>query len=141
MITFNYLTPLTLKNRTQLKQFIQNVFKTEGQAFTTLNYVFCTDAYLLTINQQYLNHNYYTDIITFNLANKNNPVLGDIYISVDRVKENAKTENCSFTQEIHRVILHGALHLCGYTDKTTAQQKKMRAAENHYLNLYLGTAL
>jgi probable rRNA maturation factor len=140
MITLHYLTPTTLKNRTALKLFIQQLFKAEKQAFESLNYVFCTDDYLLTINQQYLNHNYYTDIITFNLANKNQPVIGDIYISIDRVKDNAITHNYTFTQELHRVILHGALHLCNYTDKTKAAQLTMRQKENHYLNKYLGTS-
>ena len=101
-----------------------------------LRYIFCSDKYLLEINRQYLNHDYYTDIITFNLSNHPEAVQGEIYISIDRVKDNARQFNASFTQELHRVIFHGALHLCGYKDKTAKEEKLMREKEDQYLALY-----
>lgn len=103
-----------------------------------INYIFCDDAYLLKINQQYLYHDTYTDIITFQLSPKGQALLSDIYISVERVRENASLFNTSIKRELHRVIFHGALHLCGYKDKTKADALKMRMAEEKALNLYFG---
>jgi probable rRNA maturation factor len=137
-ITFNYLDVSSshFNNKTKLKAQLASLFKKEKTALQSLNYVFCTDEYLLGINQQFLNHNYYTDIITFNLASKNQPVIGDIYISIDRVKDNATTHKTSFKEELHRVIFHGALHLCGYKDKTTKDIVEMRKMEDKYLQLH-----
>ncbi|MBP6432427.1 MAG: rRNA maturation RNase YbeY [Ferruginibacter sp.] len=137
-ITFNYLDASSnhFNNKTKLKAQLLSLFKKEKTALQSLNYVFCTDEYLLGINQQFLNHNYYTDIITFNLASKNQPVIGDIYISIDRVKDNATTHKTSFKEEIHRVIFHGALHLCGYKDKSAKDSAEMRKMEDKYLHLY-----
>jgi probable rRNA maturation factor len=101
-----------------------------------LNYIFCTDEYLLQVNRDFLQHDYYTDIITFDLSDTSKRVSGEIYISVDRVKDNALTQGVSFTEELHRVIFHGALHLCGYKDKKPAEVKAMRSAEDKYLELY-----
>ncbi len=125
-----------LPNRTALKLFIKNIFKQENKPFSALSYIFCTDEYLLYINKNYLQHHYYTDIITFPLHDKNTPVMGEIYISIDRVKENAHTMGCTFKEEIHRVIFHGALHLCGYKDKSAIEQQQMRNREDHYLKQY-----
>ncbi len=108
----------------------------EKEALWSLTYVFCSDEYLLGINKEYLKHDYYTDIITFNLANPEQPVEGEIYISLDRVKENAKNIGQSYNNELHRVIFHGALHLCGFKDKTKEEQATMRRKEDEYLNLY-----
>ena len=101
-----------------------------------MDYIFCTDAYLLGINKQFLKHNFYTDIITFNLANKKAPIQGEIYISMDRVKENAQIHQTTYKEELHRVIFHGALHLCGHKDKLPGHVKKMRKAEDSYLATY-----
>lgn len=136
-IQFHYITPsFFLPNRTQLKAFIIKAFKKEGFKVGEVNYIFCTDPYLLQINQQYLNHDTYTDIITFPYSQKGEPVSSDIYISIDRVRQNAKDFNTSFTRELHRVIFHGMLHLCGYKDKNKEQTQQMREKEDYYLDLY-----
>jgi probable rRNA maturation factor len=122
-------------NRTLLKKFIDNVFKAEGVKLDSLNYIFCSDEYLLQINKSYLNHDYYTDIITFDLSNSTG-IVGEIYISIDRVVQNASTHKCTITQELHRVIFHGALHLCGYKDKSKRDSVLMRQMEDKYLALY-----
>ena len=137
-IQFHFLTPsFTFPNRTKLKQFLMALFKTEGKRLDALNYIFCTDEYLLDLNQTHLNHNTYTDIITFELSGEGEPLLSDVYISVDRVKENAQMFHSPFQRELHRVIFHGALHLCGYKDKNKKQSQQMRNMEEHYLRLYL----
>ncbi len=138
IITFNYLdVPSTsFQNKTKLKVELISLFKKEKTALAFLNYVFCKDDYLLQMNKQFLNHNSFTDIITFNLADKHFPVIGDIYISIERVRDNAQIHQTAFKEEIHRVIFHGALHLCGYKDKSTNDIKKMRNAEDMYLKLY-----
>ena len=133
-IYFFFETPVTLKDRTGIKKLIASVFRKEGKKLGSLNYIFCTDKRLLKINQDFLKHDYYTDIITFELSPKGLPIEGEIYISVDRVKENAITEETSFKQELLRVILHGALHLSGYKDKTAAQVKLIRQKEEFYLS-------
>jgi probable rRNA maturation factor len=132
-IYFFFETPVTLKGRTEIKKLTSSVFRKEGVKLTSLNYIFCTDKRLLKINQDFLKHDYYTDIITFELNPKGQPIEGEIYISVDRVKENAHSMGISFKHELHRVILHGALHLCGYKDKTASQIKEIRQKEEFYL--------
>ncbi len=99
-----------------------------------ISIIFCSDEYLKNINQKYLNHNYYTDIITFDY-NDNDLVSGDLFISIDRVKENASLNNEKFIHELYRVIIHGILHLCGYNDKTISQKKIMRSKENYFISL------
>jgi probable rRNA maturation factor len=136
-VQFHYLTQgFSLKHRTALKAFILNLLKEEGKEADTLNYIFCDDEYLLGINRQYLNHDTYTDIVTFELSEKGEPLVSDIYISVERVKANAQTFGTNFTHELHRVIFHGALHLSGYKDKNKEQAKLMRSKEEEYLNRY-----
>lgn len=125
----------TLKNRKELKRFILQTFKAENRHLHTLQYIFCSDADLLAINKQYLKHDYYTDIITFNLGTNNN-IEGEIYISVERVKENAQLLNTSFKEELHRVIFHGVLHLCGYKDKLKRDKNEMRLKEDRLLQQY-----
>ena len=127
---------IALTDRTALKLFIKNIFKKEKRSFESLSYVFCSDEYLLAINQQYLQHDYYTDIITFDLSEPNAALQGDIYISIDRVRDNAKQLDISIKNELHRVIFHGVLHLCGYKDKTPKDEKAMRSMEEKYLKLY-----
>lgn len=95
--------------------------------------VFCSDAYLLELNQKHLNHDYFTDIITFSYQKKE-VVSGDLFISIDRIKENAKNFGCSFDKELERVVYHGVLHLCGYNDKSSEQLRQMRSKEDFYLN-------
>lgn len=129
-------TQVTLRNRLKLKKFITSLFRREGFRLANLTYVFCSDAYLLNINQQFLQHDYYTDIISFDLTSANSATEGEIYISIDRVRENAQNLNISLGEELHRVIFHGALHLCGYKDKKKDEIAKMRQAEQRCLELY-----
>lgn len=129
--------PSNLKNIRKLKAFILQLFKKEGKQIDNINYIFCTDQALHRINKSYLNHDFYTDIITFNLSASRSIINAEIYISTDRVKENAAVFKTSFQNELHRVIFHGALHLCGYKDKTKAQRAKMRSKEDYYLGKYV----
>ena len=137
-VSFFYETPVSLKSRTELKRFIQTIFKKEKKKLSGLNYIFCSDRRLLEINRQFLHHDYYTDIITFELSVPGTPVEGEIYISTHRVRDNARQHSTTIARELHRVIFHGVLHLCGYKDKTAAEEKIMRQKEDHYLALYFG---
>ena len=125
-----------LPNRTELKSFIRNIFKREGRKMEGLLYIFCNDRYLLDINRRYLNHEDFTDIISFDLSSDPTIIHGEIYISVERVRENATKLGVSFKEELHRVVFHGALHLCGYKDKLKSDQLIMREMEDRYLGLY-----
>jgi rRNA maturation RNase YbeY len=125
-----------LKHRTRLKQFITELFEREEQGLTNLQYVFCTDDYLLQINEEFLKHDTYTDIVTFELSDDPDVTEGEIYISIDRVKENAEKYEVTENYELHRVIFHGALHLCGYKDKSKKDEVLMRQKEDEYLQLY-----
>jgi probable rRNA maturation factor len=136
-VQFHFLLPVSFAQRTLVKEVIRDLFKKEKTKLEQLQYIFCSDEYLLEINKQHLQHNYYTDIITFDLSEKANAVIGEIYISVDRVKDNAQNYEVSFKNELLRVIFHGALHLCGYKDKTEKDQALMRKAEDKYLQYYL----
>lgn len=107
----------------------------EKKSLAHISYIFCSDDYLLKINQEYLQHDFYTDIITFDLTEENG-IIGEVYISVDRIKENAKKYSSSFLVESHRVIFHGALHLCNYEDKTKANKLIMTKKEDYYLTLF-----
>ena len=128
--------PFIFKQKENLKIFIETIFLKEKKKLAEINYVFCTDAMLLEINQNFLQHDYYTDIITFGLSEKNQPIEAEIYISIDRVKENAKDLHITYQQEMLRVLFHGALHLCGYKDKSKADIKLMRTKEDFYIGLY-----
>ncbi len=119
-----------------MKDFIAAIFKKEGKGLSLINYVFCSDEYLLQINRDFLQHDYYTDIITFGLSAPKAPIEAEVYISLDRVKDNAKTQKTTYREELLRVIFHGALHLCGYKDKSAAQAKTMREKEDQYLRLF-----
>lgn len=125
-----------LNKRTELKRFLFELAENEGSQVESLSYIFCSDEELLEINQTHLSHNTYTDIITFPFSPVGEPIVSDIYISAERVRENAKTFNTTFKQELHRVIFHGVLHLCGYKDKSKKDQKLMREKEDQYLQLY-----
>jgi len=115
-----------------LKHWIQEVIRLNNHQTGHLSFVFCTDEYLLEVNKKFLNHDYYTDIITFDY-NESIILSGDFIISIDRVKDNSLTHQCAFHKELYRVIIHGVLHLLGFSDKTETQQKKMRLLEDRYL--------
>lgn len=135
-VQFHFLSPVpNLKNRTALKAFLISILNSKRRKIEAVNYIFCSDEYLLTINKQFLNHHFYTDIITFDLSEKG-PLIAEIYISVDRVKDNASSFNTSFINELHRVIFHGVLHLCGLKDKSAKESAQMRAAEQKMLDKY-----
>ncbi len=111
-------------------KWLKKLIEKEGFSLVELNYIFCSDEYLLHVNQQYLHHDFYTDIITFDNSDKEFEIEGDIFISVDRVKENAKELSVPFSTELKRVMSHGVLHLCGYGDKTKEEIELMRKKEN-----------
>lgn len=115
--------------------WIKSVAKAEGASIKSLNYIFCNDDYLREINIRYLKHKTYTDIVTFNYGQLTEPLEGDIFISIDRVKENASKFSVDFEIELHRVIIHGILHLIGYNDKSKTEKLAMREKEDTYLSL------
>jgi len=123
-----------LQQKLLIKKWIKTTIKEEGHKLSELNIIFCSDAYLLHINQSYLQHDYLTDIITFDTSEESNKIEGEIYISIDRVKENAASLNIPIYLEICRIIIHGVLHLCGYQDKTDSEKRIMSEKENYYLN-------
>ncbi len=126
----------TLKNRKKLKIFLAKLFKRETKTLHSLTYIFSSDQYILKINNEFLKHDFFTDIITFDLSVDKQQTIGEIYISTDRVKENAKNLGITFNIELHRVIIHGALHLCGYKDKKINEIAEMRRKEDYYLLKY-----
>lgn len=121
------------KSVTALRSWINQTITLEKHELKELNFIFCSDSYLLRINQQYLNHDTYTDIITFDHLDENGAIYGDIFISIDRIKENSKEFKTTFLNELHRVIIHGTLHLLGYLDKNKVDKEIMTAKENQYL--------
>ncbi len=127
-----------LKEKRKLKSFLADLFAAEGQGLQSLHYVFCSDAYLLEINKQFLQHDTYTDIVTFEMGEDPAITEGEIYVSIDRVLENAEKFKVSVSQELHRVIFHGALHLCGFKDKSRKDAALMRSKEDEYLSKYFG---
>lgn len=140
-ITFHFQHPtFRLRKRHAIRAWLEAATATEGQAVASLRYLFCTDAFMLEHNQQFLQHDYFTDILTFpDFASGG--LAGDILISIDRVKDNALHLGTTFTQELHRVIAHGALHLCGINDKNAKEQRIMRAKEETWLGLRAQHAL
>jgi probable rRNA maturation factor len=136
VIFFYQDVSFSFSNRTFVKSFLNKLFTKEGHKLNELNIIFCTDEALLEINRTFLQHDYYTDIITFPLSTGSEPIQAELYISIDRVRDNAKQSGVSFKEELHRVIFHGCLHLAGYGDKSSQQIKKMREREDHYLRLY-----
>lgn len=131
-------TDRTLKfpGKRELALWIGNIFIQEEKQLTSLTYVFCSDDYLLKINNDFLKHDFYTDIVTFELSESKETIEGEIYISLDRVADNALTLDIPLKDEIVRIIFHGALHLCGYKDKKKEEIKLMRQKEDYYLSLY-----
>lgn len=125
----------TLKEKNNLRNWMKQAIITEGQKLKELNFVFCSDKYLLEINKQYLNHSTLTDIVTFDNSEDPGRIVGDIFISIERIMENAASFNVSFRDELHRVMIHGILHLLGYTDKTKSTKALMTSKEDEYLSL------
>ncbi len=124
---------LSLENEEQSCSWIKSAIQEEGHQLGNLNFIFCSDAYLHKINVEYLNHDTFTDVITFPYSETH--VEGDVFISIERIRENAKSFEVSFEQELHRVIIHGVLHLMGLSDKTSEEKKLMTEKENTYLRL------
>jgi len=134
-VLFHYADKhVRINNTTRIKRFITEILQKEKIGHTRIDFIFCSDDYLLRINRRFLHHDYYTDIISFSLRQR--PLIGEIYISIDRVENNSKKYNVLFKEEVLRVIFHGVLHLCGYSDKTKKEIKLMRYMENNYLSLF-----
>lgn len=119
----------------EIERWIQTVASKESASVDSINYIFCSDEYLLSINREFLNHDYYTDIITFDNSEEGGGIESDIFISVDRVLDNANRLAVDENLELKRVMIHGVLHLMGYGDKTDDEEKIMRSKENTYLSL------
>lgn len=135
MISFNYELDFELPNEQLYIDWISNVILSESKSEGEINYIFCDDDYLVEINQQYLNHDTLTDIISFDYS-MGNEIHGDVYISIERVKENAVDFNVSFEEELKRVLVHGILHYCGYKDKSEADELLMRSKEDEKIKLF-----
>ncbi len=125
----------TLKNKTPTRNWINNAILAEGYQLEELNFILCSDGYLLDMNQQFLKHDTYTDVITFDNSDKLKTINGDIFISIDRIQENARTFKVTTADELRRVMIHGTLHLLGYPDKTKAAKALMTQKEDYYLGL------
>jgi probable rRNA maturation factor len=136
-ISFHCLKPVNqLNHRKRLKEFLVRLFKSEKTSLLQVSIIFCSDKYLLAINKKYLKHNYFTDTISFRLNEPSQPINGEIYISIDRVRQNAEAYQSSVVHELHRVIIHSCLHLCGFEDRTTELKQKMQKKENIWLSVY-----
>ncbi len=135
MINFNYETDFELSNEKAIQEWLSNVIVSEEKKEGEINYIFCDDEYLLEINQQYLDHDTLTDIISFDYS-VGKELHGDIFISVERVRENAIDFGVSFDEEMLRVLSHGVLHYCGYKDKTESDEKMMRQKEEEKMKMF-----
>lgn len=133
---FSENIPFTLKEKNRRKKWLKQLATNKGFQIKDLTYIFCTDEYLWQINLEYLNHDTYTDIITFDSSESDNKISGDIFISLDRVKENASVLNIEVHDELSRVISHGLLHLLGFKDKTKSEASEMRTQEDLAITLY-----
>ena len=125
-----------LPNPTKSRRWLKFVIDNEDHELNSLNYIFCSDEYLLNMNREHLNHDYYTDIITFDTSDDEKQIEGEIYISVDRVSENAATADVKEDEELRRVMVHGVLHLLGYHDNTEKDKEQIRDKEDYYLKNY-----
>jgi probable rRNA maturation factor len=135
MINFNYETDFELSNETAVSSWLSKVILSENKSEGEINYIFCDDEYLLQINQQYLNHDTLTDVISFDYS-LGNELSGDIFISIERVQDNANDYKVTFTEELNRVMVHGVLHYCGFKDKTEADEQFMRNKEEEKLKMF-----
>ena len=137
-IAVNFFTEdvsYTLKHKTRIRTWLLETIEAEGYTLEELNFIFCSDDYLLKINQQFLNHDTYTDVITFDNSEIAETIIGDIFISIERIQENAREFKSSVAAELCRVMAHGTLHLLGYKDKSKADKILMTEKEDHYLQL------
>ena len=132
MVSYNYETEFKLDNEIELSSWIQKCINSKNKILGEISYVFCDDKYLLNINKEYLNHDTYTDIISFDYC-EDNIISGDIFISIERIRENSIEYKNTFDDELHRVMIHGILHYLGYKDKTEVQKQEMRSEENNCL--------
>ncbi len=135
MINFNYETDFELTNETPISSWLSKVILSENKTEGEINYIFCDDEYLLQINQQYLNHDTLTDVISFDYS-LGNEISGDIFISIERVQDNANDYKVTFTEELNRVMVHGILHFCGFKDKTEEDELFMRNKEEEKLKMF-----
>lgn len=133
---FNEETSYSLKNKRAIKAWVASAIAHEGYVLQELNFILCSDEYLLRMNQDYLNHDTYTDVITFDNSETLKTIVGDIFISIDRIKDNAKSMKVSVAEELCRVMIHGTLHLLGYKDKGKGAKTLMTAKEDQYLALF-----
>jgi len=134
MINYNFETDFNLVNQKKITEWVTNTIHKENYKLEEISYIFCDDNYLLDLNINYLDHDTLTDIISFDYS-VGKIISGDIFISIERVKENAEKFKVDFKNELHRVIIHGILHYCGYKDKTEDEKKEMRYKEDYYLNV------
>ena len=125
-----------IKKKHDLKSFLISIFIAENIDIQNVSYVFCKDEFLLELNRKYLNHDTYTDVLTFTLSDRSAPINAEIYISIERVLENSISLGIDFQEELNRVMIHGILHLCGFDDRTSKEKKIMRQKENFYLSRY-----
>lgn len=132
---FNEEVFFLLRNKKKIRNWIVSALNTEEYAPENINFIFCSDQFLHNTNVKYLQHDTLTDVITFDTSEIDDEISGDIFISIDRVKENAKTFKVNFYNELHRVMIHGILHLMGYNDKTKKEQEMMKSKEDYYLSL------
>ena len=137
-VKFNYadVSRISLPNKRRVQHFVAQIFTFECKELQFLNYVFCSDPYILEINRQFLQHDYFTDIITFDMS-ETTSIIGELYISVETVQSNAALHGVHYHNELLRVIFHGALHLCGYSDKKKSEITEMKGKEEYYLQTYL----
>jgi len=135
MISFNYELEFKLENEDLFSSWISNVILSENKKEGDINYIFCDDEFILEINKQYLDHDYYTDIISFDYS-VGNELHGDIFVSIERVRENASDFNVTFDEELKRVIIHGVLHYCGYKDKSEEEELSMRLKEDEKITMF-----
>lgn len=133
---FNEDIDFKFKDKNNFKVWLKKVAEKEGFRITDLNYIFCSDQYLHKVNLEYLNHDTYTDIITFDNSEDESTIEGDIFVSIERITDNSKTLNTPFDEEIKRVIVHGLLHLCGYDDHSIEDKTEMRRLESKYMLIF-----
>lgn len=139
-VSFHYADrQLNIPDKTGIKAAVEELFILEKRELDHIEYIFCSDEYLLEINKQYLQHDFYTDIVTFDLSEEKDETIGEVYVSVDRIKDNATKLKQPLKNEVLRVIFHGSLHLCGYKDKSDKDSKLMRSKEDFYIDKYLNS--
>jgi rRNA maturation RNase YbeY len=138
---FNENTSYIIKKKGELRKWIMKTIEGEGRDTGDLNFVLCDDEYLLALNRNYLQHDTFTDILTFPMSEENGKISGDIFISYPRIKENALSYNQKLEDELHRVMIHGVLHLLGYEDSSESERMEMREKESYNLDIFRSTSL